>query len=57
MANISRPEDPELDKVQMQDLREFLSTRSPSQLKKDLEQTTQHAESDPGPYKIWRISC
>ena len=50
MNSKANRESQELDKSQMDDLRKFLSSRTPQQLAKDLKQTVEDAEADKGPY-------
>lgn len=44
---LTRPEDPELDRIQLQDLQIFLQGLTPDQLKRALEQTLQGAGDKP----------
>ena len=50
MLKESRPENPELDKLQMADLRDFFSKRSKEEIEKDLQQLTNDCGADRGPY-------
>ena len=50
MIKESRPESPELDKLQMADLRDFFSKRSKEEIEKDLQQLTNDCGTDRGPY-------
>ena len=45
-----RPENPELDDSQIEDLKSFFSGMTKAQLEKALEQTIRDSESDPGAY-------
>jgi hypothetical protein len=49
MFKESRPENAELDKSQMADLRDFFSKRSKGEIEKDLQQLTNDCEADKGP--------
>lgn len=55
MFKESRPENPELDKSQMADLRDFFSKRSKREIEKDLQQLTNDCEADKGPYNAGGI--
>lgn len=48
MKVIKRPEDPELDNVQMQDLRDFFSLMSVEQLEKARQQIIEDSENGDG---------
>ncbi len=50
MFKESRPESPELDKLQMADLRDFFSKRSKEEIEKDFQQLTNDCEVDRGSY-------
>ena len=50
MLKESRPESPELDKLQMADLRDFFSKRSKEEIEKDLQQLTNDCGADRGSY-------
>jgi len=50
MFKESRPESPELDKLQMADLRDFFSKRSKEEIEKDLQQLTNDCGADRGCY-------
>ncbi len=52
MLKESRPENPELDKLQMADLRDFFSKRSKEEIEKDLQQLTNDYGIDKGPYGV-----
>ena len=55
MLKESRPESPELDKLQMADLRDFFSKRSKGEIEKDLQQLTNDCGADRGPYSAGGI--
>jgi len=50
MLKESRPDSPELDKLQMADLRDFFSKRSKEEIEKDLQQLTNDCGADRGSY-------
>ncbi len=52
MFKESRPENLELDKSQMADLRDFFSKRSKREIEKDLQQLTNDYGIDKGPYGV-----
>ncbi len=52
MLKESRPENPELDKLQMADFRDFFSKRSKEEIEKDLQQLTNDYGIDKGPYGV-----
>jgi hypothetical protein len=55
MFKESRPESPELDKLQMADLRDFFSKRSLEEIEKDFQQLTNDCGTDKGPYSAGGI--
>jgi len=57
MFKESRPESPELDKLQMADLRDFFLKRSKEEIEKDFQQLTNDCGTDKGSYRAGGIAA